>query len=65
MKVWRVTFSVRNDLHIQDHREVPLWAVGTSIEHAIRKCRAYARKNFDDKRAKVTGAVHIGTVDVP
>ena len=63
-KVFRVVFSVRGDLYTGQRRDVSLWVIARSVEHAIRRARQHARRTFDDKRATVTKANLIGTIDV-
>jgi hypothetical protein len=65
VKVYRVTFSVRNDLYVGERRDVKLWVIARNPEHAIRKARRHGRLNFDDKRARVEGVWWVGTIDVP
>ena len=66
MKVYRVTFSVKDPLgNIGMRHDVPLWVIARSCVEAIKKGRSHGRKHFDDKCPVLKGSVLVGTIDVP
>lgn len=60
--MYRIVFSVRE---WPLRNDVALWVIAGSVEGAIKKARAHARKTFDDKRPVLKGSVLVGTIDVP